>query len=224
MVPLEDWSPNERDGQHHRFVSYTRFPGEYASNQCTSKEMERKRSKCSRHIPSLLVAWVVQVASAASGLLLVGSAYYFRLQDYGTTRACPRVAERAGELQVAKEEAEAANRAKSEFLASMSHEIRTHERRLRHADLALDTELSRTALPGADQNLGGSALRVINDILDFSKIGAGRSTGSRPPSACSASARRQGVRSQASEELSCPARPPHTPDDVVGDACALGRV
>lgn len=95
-------------------------------------------------------------------------------------------------LEAARDEASAANQAKSEFLASMSHEIRTPL----NAVLGMDTIILRdcqqaidlifdnpelvkilediTSSAGDIENAGNNLLLLINQILDFSKIEAGK--------------------------------------------------
>jgi signal transduction histidine kinase len=80
-------------------------------------------------------------------------------------------------VERAREVAEAATRAKSDFLACMSHDIRTPM----NAIIGMSDVLAESELNGEQRHFlrvlrsaGETLLNLINDILDFSKIEAGQ--------------------------------------------------
>ena len=90
-----------------------------------------------------------------------------------------KVAERTRELEEAKEAADAASRAKADFLANMSHDIRTPM----NAIIGMAHLAVRSGLPPRQhdymlkiQQAGLHLLQLINDVLDTSKIEAGKLT------------------------------------------------
>ena len=142
-----------------------------------------------------------------------------------------RVAERTAELHKAKEAAEAANRAKSDFLANVSHEIRNPMNVLLvTTDLLLESGLTpkQTEYLQLMKVSANSLLNVVNDLLDISKIEAGKLVLDAVPfelgaclgkalQALALPADRKGL------ELAC-YLDPNAPEVVVGDPHRLGQI
>lgn len=91
-----------------------------------------------------------------------------------------RVAERTQDLQIAKENAEHANNAKTEFLSSISHELRTPMNAVLGFAQLLEHDTEKQQLTEMHDSVGEilfagrHLLELINDILDLAKIEEGK--------------------------------------------------
>lgn len=117
--------------------------------------------------------WSISLIAVAASLTLVW-AISLRLTVRKRTK---ELAQTNHDLSHANVELVRVTSAKSLFLATMSHEVRTPM----HAVLGFVQILQREPLSGEHQEIleriataGRSLLRILNDILDFSKIEAGR--------------------------------------------------
>jgi signal transduction histidine kinase/CheY-like chemotaxis protein len=139
--------------------------------------------------------------------------------------------ENAAELQQAKERAEQATRAKSDFVSTVSHEIRSPM----NAILGSAELLSGTSLtPQQAEYLrvlnrsGHALLAIVNEVLDLSRIEAGRLELASVPFDCASVVDRvvdMSAHAAAEKGLRLTAHyAPGTPRRVVGDPVRLERV
>jgi signal transduction histidine kinase/DNA-binding NarL/FixJ family response regulator len=122
--------------------------------------------------------WWFRSLFLGTTLMLLWSAHYWRLSrtERRNRELTLEVDRTTSELQIARENAEAANQAKSVFLASMSQELRTPL----NVILGFSRLLAKRPLPpevqediGVIWRNGEYLLKLINQVLDLSKIESG---------------------------------------------------
>ncbi len=135
---------------------------------------------CALLVPPLLAALFLKLP-ALSVLLAVSLGYlgYQTYQQFGWLQLAlvtnHKLRAKTAEAELHRDQAQAANLAKSAFLATMSHEIRTPMNGvigmtglLMHTNLSEEqTDYARTI-----RSCGEGLLELLNDILDFSKLEA----------------------------------------------------
>jgi signal transduction histidine kinase/ActR/RegA family two-component response regulator len=135
------------------------------------------------HIPLENLATIgILSAVLASAYVFMMAIYYANIIDSqsGLMQEVSRHRETMAALTLSKEEAEAANGAKSEFLAKMSHELRTPLNAvIGYSEIMLeDAEIDGRGEQISDLQkisaAGKHLLSMVNDILDISKIEAGK--------------------------------------------------
>jgi signal transduction histidine kinase len=130
----------------------------------------------------------IQVSKTGDEVELLGEAFNGLIHDLAASQKAlveqrglleKSIQDRTNQLEQAMRSAQAASRAKSEFLATVSHELRNPTNGLiGMLDIAIDRELSRDLAEQLRiaQSCGFTLLSLLNDILDLSKIEAGKMT------------------------------------------------
>lgn len=175
---------NETDSSRRSATYTTLAPGGYVFRVQGSNNRgvwnEKGAAIRIRILPPWWSTWWFRLALAAFAVLSVWSAYYVRLRGIQARNRelTLLVNQRTAELTVAKERAEVANEAKSTFLASVSHDLRTPLNGiLGYAQLLKrDSRTAQQQRAGLDiiERSGQHLLTLINDILDLSRIESGK--------------------------------------------------
>ncbi len=170
---ISGYTRAELIGRNHRIVKSDQHPPEFyralwrtiAAGQIWHGELCNRRKDGGLH---WVAATIVPICDSRG-----------TPQQYISIRTdITRIKAQKRALIVARETAEAANRAKSEFLSSMSHELRTPMNAILGFAQMLETdhELSADQKDSVHEivKAGKHLLGLINEVLDLAKIEAGR--------------------------------------------------
>ena len=122
-------------------------------------------------------AQITRQVHSTVGCIAVSLFLSILLMIFVTRKLRQRVQEVTEDLRQAVDEAENANKAKSQFLSNMSHEIRTPINAVLGMNEIIIRESNDKDILSYSENIrlaGYTLLKIINDILDFSKIEAGK--------------------------------------------------
>ncbi|MBL8305534.1 MAG: response regulator [Rubrivivax sp.] len=227
----------ESRGEFLEVMAGRRPLSEYHESEVLTRQGERRR-----------IAWrnspVFDAEGRLAGLLSSGEDITERRRAEDGLRELNaslerRVAQRTRELETsnaalaeARDAAEAATRAKGDFLAHMSHEIRTPMNAiLGLTQLALRSEEISPRLRellGHVHHAGKALLDILNGVLDFSKLESGSlQLESAPFSLDEALARLRALLGPSASDKGLAFRVevgPEVPRRLVGDALRLGQV
>jgi two-component system, sensor histidine kinase and response regulator len=150
-------------------------PDDVSNDQGVAKSLREGASRCSfekrylRKDKELL--WVTLTASIIRDKNGEPHHYLTMMKDISERKRVEQA------LHAAKEEADRANRAKSEFLSRMSHELRTPLNAILGFGQLLErqepTEVQKNRV-GHIMNAGRHLLNLINEILDIARVESGR--------------------------------------------------
>ena len=197
LYMLEGFDKTWIDPGNRRYASYTnlragdyRFRVKASNNHGVWNEAGAVLNL--RVSPPFWVTPAAYVLYAVAALALFGALYAWAGRGQRLRLSEAELMERRrieAELKAAKNAAEAANLAKSVFLASLSHEIRTPLNAvLGYASIlaeSMDGDPRRQLVETVERS-GRNLLVLLNDALDLSRIEAGKSPTRRAPIAMSA--------------------------------------
>ena len=190
---LEGFDPGWNDVGTKRMATYTNLdPGTYTFEvrgwDNNGKWSPVQASLKLTVLPPFWQTWWFRLLAVVGTLAIVVAIFRLRLRAVETQKKklenevdhrTQQLALSRDEERLAREQAEEASQAKSEFMANISHELRTPMNAIiGFTDLTLATDLRRPQREYLENvhRSGYNLLGIINDILDHSKIEAGKLT------------------------------------------------